>query len=222
MATLRTLSKFHSKLQGGGARPNLFEVQIPNLPDAAKNSTPAASWGSDVQENFSILCKAANLPASNIASIDVPFRGRTLKVAGDRTIDNWTITIINDEDFGIRNAMEAWMNAIARLSNNTGATKPEAYMTDAYVYQLGRGYSGKKHSEKNSTTAGDGAVTPLKSYKFVDIFPVAVSAIDLSYDSSDTIEEFTVEFAVQSFESIGTGTAGSNSGVGDQTGVNLL
>ena len=211
MSTLRTLSKFHSKLQGGGARPNLFEVQIPNLPNAATASSPKADWGTDVQENFSILCKAANLPASNIASIDVPFRGRTLKVAGDRTIDNWTVTIINDEDFSIRNAMEAWMNGIARLSNNTGATKPEAYMTDAFVYQLGRGYSGDRHSTKNSDTADGGKVTPLKSYKFIDIFPVAVSSIDLSYDSSDTIEEFTVEFAVQSFESLST----------DQTGVNL-
>ena len=211
MSTLRTLSKFHSKLQGGGARPNLFEVQIPTLPDAATSSTPKAEWGTDVQENFSILCKAANLPASNIASIDVPFRGRTLKVAGDRTIDNWTITVINDEDFGIRNAMEAWMNGIARLSNNTGATNPDSYMTDAYVYQLGRGYSGGRHSDKNSDSAGDASVSALKSYKFIDIFPVAVSSIDLSYDSSDTIEEFTVEFAVQSFESLSA----------DQTGVNL-
>ena len=212
MSNLRTLSKFHSKLQGGGARPNLFEVQIPNLPTAATTSTPKASWGSDIQENFSLLCKAANLPASNIASIDVPFRGRTLKVAGDRTIDNWTITVINDEDFAIRTAMEAWMNGIARLSNNTGSTMPDSYMTDAYVYQLGRGYSGKRHSKKNSATADGTKVTPLKSYRFIDIFPVSVSAIDLSYDSSDTIEEFTVEFAVQSFESLS----------GDQTGVNLV
>jgi len=208
MSTLRTLSKFHSKLQGGGARPNLFEVQIPNLPDAATGSTPKAEWGSDVQENFSILCKAANLPASNVASIDVPFRGRTLKVAGDRTIDNWTITVINDENFAIRTVMEAWMNSIARLSNNTGATRPEAYMVDAFVHQLGRGYSSGINSGKNSSSAGDAKVTPLKSYKFIDIFPVAVSAIDLSYDSSDTIEEFTVEFAVQSYESLSSDATG--------------
>ena len=208
MSTLRTLSKFHSKLQGGGARPNLFEVQIPNLPTAATDSTPKADWGTDVQENFSILCKAANLPASNIASIDVPFRGRTLKVAGDRTIDNWTITVINDENFAIRTVMEAWMNSIARLSNNTGATRPEAYMIDAEVHQLGRGYSSGINSGKNSSSAGDAKVTPLKSYKFIDIFPVAVSAIDLSYDSSDTIEEFTVEFAVQSYESLSSDATG--------------
>jgi hypothetical protein len=211
MSNLRTLSKFHSRLQGGGARPNLFEVRLDALPAAATGSTPKAQWGKTEQEDFSILCKAANLPASNIASIDVPFRGRTLKVAGDRTIDNWTITVINDEDFRIRNAIEAWMNGIARLSNNTGATNPGAYMEDAVVHQLGRGYSGKRHSTKNSDTSDGGKVTPLKSYKFIDIFPVAVSAIDLSYDSSDTIEEFTVEFAVQSFESLST----------DQTGINL-
>ena len=211
MSTLRTLSKFHSRLQGGGARPNLFEVRLDNLPDSVKQSTPTVSYGKTQQEDFAILCKAANLPASNIASIDVPFRGRTLKVAGDRTIDNWTITVINDENFAIRNVMEAWMNSIARLSNNTGATSPEAYMIDAEVHQLGRGYSGNKHSKKNSTTSGDTKVTPLKSYKFIDIFPVAVSAIDLSYDSSDTIEEFTVEFAVQSFESLSS----------DQTGIAL-
>ena len=202
MPTLRTLSKFQSKLQGGGARPNLFEVSIPNLPDAAKNSTPAATWGSEEQEDFTIMCKGAQLPASTIGSIDVPFRGRILKVAGDRTIENWSITVINDENFNIRNAMEAWMNSIARLSNNTGAVNPDSYMADAFVYQLGRGYSSGRHSTTNSTTADGEKVTPLKGYKFIDIFPVSVSSIDLSYDSSDTIEEFTVDFAVQSFESL--------------------
>ena len=218
MSTLRTLSKFQSKLQGGGARPNLFEVSIPELPDAAMNSSPKAIWGSEEQEDFTIMCKAAQLPASTIASIDVPFRGRILKVAGDRTIENWTITVINDENFNIRNAMEAWMNAIARLSNNTGAVNPSSYMCDAYVYQLGRGYSSNRHSKANSGTADGETITPLKSYRFIDIFPVSVSSIDLSYDSSDTIEEFQVEFAVQSFESIGSG---SGDGESDQTGVNL-
>ena len=208
MPTLRTLSKFQSKLQGGGARPNLFEVSIPNLPDAAKNSTPAATWGSEEQEDFTIMCKGAQLPASTIGSIDVPFRGRILKVAGDRTIENWSITVINDENFNIRNAMEAWMNSIARLSNNTGAVNPDSYMTDAYVYQLGRGYSNGRFSKSNSGTDDGESITPLKSYKFLDIFPVSVSSIDLSYDSSDTIEEFTVEFAVQSFESLSSDATG--------------
>ena len=208
MSTLRTLSKFKGKLQGGGARPNLFEVRLDNLPDAAKDSTPGASWGQQGQEDFAILCKAANLPASTIASIDIPFRGRTLKVAGDRTIENWTVTIINDENIYIRTAMEAWMNGIAKLDNNTGATNPGSYMESATVHQLGRGYSQGRHSEANSSSAGDTDVTPLKSYRFIDIFPVSVSSIDLSYDSSDTIEEFTVEFAVQSFESLATDATG--------------
>ena len=193
MSTLRTLSKFQSKLQGGGARPNLFEVSIPDLPDAEKNSSPKATWGSEEQEDFTIMCKGAQLPASTIASIDVPFRGRILKVAGDRTIENWTVTVINDENFNIRNAMEAWMNAIAKLSNNTGAVNPSSYMTDAYVYQLGRGYSSGRFSESNSTSSDGESVTPLKSYKFLDIFPVSVSAIDLSYDSGDTKLEHTFE-----------------------------
>ena len=104
--------------------------------------------------------------------------------------------------------MEAWMNAIARLSNNTGAVNPCSYMTDAYVYQLGRGYSSGRFSKANSGTDDGESITPLKSFKFLDIFPVSVSAIDLSYDSGDTIEEFTVEFAVQSFESLSDDATG--------------
>ena len=141
MSTLRTLSKFHSRLQGGGARPNLFEVRLDALPDAALTSTPRQLGVKPNKEDFSILCKAANLPASNIASIDVPFRGRTLKVAGDRTIDNWTVTIINDEDFRYQKchgSMDEWY---CKLGNNTGATNPGSYMIDATVHQLGRGYS---------------------------------------------------------------------------------
>ncbi len=143
--------------------------------------------------NFRFMCKAAVLPASNIANIDVPFRGRIFKVAGDRTIDTWTITIINDEAFALRTAMEAWMDQIAKLDNNLGATLPESYMTNASVFQLGRGSTA---SSRNN--AGDSNVV-LAEYEFIDIFPTEVSQIDLSYDSSDTLEEFTVTFQVQSF-----------------------
>jgi len=214
MSTLRTISNFKSNLIGGGARPNLFEVSLPSLPTAA--TAAGASWGSasgEEQETFNFLCKAANLPASNVASIDVPFRGRIFKVAGDRTIDNWTVTIINDENFLIRTAMEYWMNGIAKLDNNTGATDPQAYMTNAYVYQLGRGYDQGRHSQNNSTAAGGTSSDPLRSYTFFDIFPVNISAIDLSYDSGDTIEEYTVEFAVNNI-SIGTEP--------DQTGSQIV
>jgi len=207
MSTLRTISNLKSSLKGGGARPNLFEVSLTNFPAAAEG----ASWNNDAKETFQFMCKAAQMPASNVASIDVPFRGRIFKVAGDRTIDNWTVTIINDENFKLRNAFEAWMNGIAKLGTNTGATNPGSYMSSATVSQLGRGYSEGRNSKKASDTAGGTSVTPLKTYTFEDIFPVSVSSIDLSYDSSDTIEEFQVEFAVQSFESLSE----------DQTGIAL-
>lgn len=185
----KTISQFKSALIGGGARPNLFEVELPSFPDGI-------SWDSD---NFRFMCKAAALPAQNIASIDVPFRGRIFKVAGDRTIDTWTVTIINDEGFILRNAFEQWAELIARLDNNLGATDPNAYMRNAKVYQLGRG------SSASSTTNAGTANAVLKEYEFIDIFPTNVSQIDLSYDSSDTIEEFTVEFQVQSFSLVGAG-----------------
>ena len=195
MATTRpnkSIADFKGKLVGGGARPNLFEVQLAKLPTGI-------TWDADV---FQFMCKAASLPASTIANIDVPFRGRIFKVAGDRTVDVWSITVINDEDFKLRNAFEEWMDLIAKLDNNLGATSPDAYMVDAEVFQLGRG------STKASTDSGGTDNTVLKQYKFQSIFPTSLSAIDLSYDTGDTIEEFTVEFQVQSFEY--TGAGGSN------------
>ena len=194
MATSRsnkTISAFKSKLSGGGARPNLFEVELTNLP-----SNVAANWDAEI---FQFMCKAASLPAQNIANIDIPFRGRIFKVAGDRTIDTWTITVINDEDFRFRNAFENWTQQIANLDDNMGTTDPSAYMVDAKVYQLGRG--SEKSSQNNSGTEN----VVLKEYEFQNIFPTNVSAIDLSYDTGDTIEEFTVEFQVQSLKLTGAG-----------------
>lgn len=206
MSKLRTISAFKSSLAGGGARPNLFEVSIPNFPFNL-------DWD---DENFSFLCKTANLPASNISSIDVPFRGRILKVAGDRVIDPWSVTVINDENFKLRTAFEQWANEISKLDNNTGATNPTSYMVDAYVNQLGRGASSGKESKTNSDSSNDTTITPLRSYKFFDIFPTAIGQIDLSYDSSDTIEEYTVEFQVQ-YWSAGEGNQNNN----DQTNTTI-
>ena len=211
MSTLRTITNFKSKLQGGGARPNLFEVNIPTFPVAAAG----ADWDA---ETFQFLCKSAALPASNVAAIDVPFRGRVLKVAGDRTFDVWTITVINDEDFKLRSAFELWMNGISKLDNNTGATSPSSYMTNAIVHQLGRGADNGKFATANSDIGGGSTITPLRTYMFYDIFPTAVSAIDLSYESGDQLEEFTVEFQVQYW------TAGSSQDTGgatDLTGVQI-
>ena len=180
---LRTISNFKSKLTGGGARANLFEVVL-TFPDAAQPD-------SDVLEKARFLVKGANLPASNVAQIDVPFRGRILKIAGDRTFDTWSITVLNDTDFSIRSAFEKWMNFINRVSDNTGATNSEDYQADAYVYQLDR--SGET----------------LRKYHFFDVFPTQVSPIELSYDSAG-IQEFTVELQVQWWEAV-RGT-GDNSG----------
>ena len=185
----KTISQFKSQLIGGGARPNLFEVELTTLP-------AGIAWPSD---NFRYMCKAAQLPASVIANIDIPFRGRIFKVAGDRTIEPWSITVINDEDFRIRKAMEEWVDRIAKLENNLGATDPSAYMVNAKVFQLGRGAT-----VSSSTNAGDRNAV-LREYEFIDIFPTNVSSIDLSYDSSDTIEEFVVDFQVQSFAFVDAG-----------------
>ena len=172
---IRKITDFKSKLTGGGARANLFEVVL-SFPDIAQTS-------STVLDKARFMVKAANLPASNVAPIDVPFRGRMLKVAGDRTFDSWTITVINDTDFSIRSAFENWMNKINRVSDNTGVTDPSRYQADAFVFQLDR----------------DGSV--LRTYHMYDLFPTQVSPIDLSYDAQG-IQEFTVELQVLWWEAI--------------------
>jgi len=163
---------FKSKLRGGGARPNLLKATL-NFPAYA---------GGDV-ELSSFLCKTAALPVSEMALVTVPFRGRQLKIAGDRTFANWTVTIINDTDFSVRDAMERWMNGINAHQANTGLSNPVDYEADLSVDQLDRN--------------GD----VLKTYNFRGCFPTNVSEIALSYETNDVIEEFTVEFAIQYWES---------------------
>ena len=185
--TLRTISQFKANLTGGGVRPNLFEVALnfpsdsdltfmSNDPDASPENQEISDEG--VADKVPFLVKAANLPASNITPVEVPFRGRILKVAGERTFDTWTVTVLNDTDFKIRTAMEQWMNGISRLANGSGEVNPTDYTKDAMVKQLGRN--------------GD----ILRSYNFVGLFPTNISEVPLSMDTTDTIEEFTVEFQV--------------------------
>jgi hypothetical protein len=178
-----TLTKFKSVLTGGGARPNLFEVSMDSFPGYTKQ----------VGEDIKFLCKGASLPESTVGLVEVPFRGRTFKVAGDRTFAPWSITVINDTNFAIRNAMETWMQTIAQYKDGSGATTPESYMKEATVSQLSR-----LASDLGKTSDGDTKTTNnyAGQYKFYDIWPTSVSSIDLSYDSSDVIEEFTVEFQV--------------------------
>lgn len=178
-----SIQDFKAALKGGGARANLFEVSL-TLPTGVSK---AAGWSDN---NFSILCKAAALPASTVTPIDVPFRGRIFKVAGERTFEPWTITIINDEDFAIRKTMENWAQFVAQYGDGSGVTNPNSYMTSARVNQL------KRSSTTNSASTGSG-LNVAASYIFESIFPTSIGAIDLSYDNADAIEEFQVEFQVQ-------------------------
>lgn len=162
---------FKSKLRGGGARSNLFKATI-NYPGYA---------GGDA-ELTSFLCEAASLPGSTFGIINVPFRGRILKLAGDRTFAEWQVTIINDTDFSIRNSIERWMNGINSHSTNTGLASPIAYEADLTVEQLDR--SGES----------------VKKYTFRGAFPSEISPIELSYGATDEIERFQVTFAYQYFE----------------------
>jgi len=192
MADTKTLTDFKSKLEGGGARSNLFEVSIPSFPNAISGAWNSGENGEN--DKFRFLCKASNLPASNIGEVAVPFRGRVLKVAGDRTIDPWTVTVINDEDFKLRTAFEKWANAMSKLDDATGVTNPTSYMTNAYVMQLGRGATPFSTENKGGTSS------VLRTYKFYSIFPTTVSAITLSYDNINAEpEQFDVTFAVQYF-----------------------
>jgi hypothetical protein len=171
MATLG-VDDFKSKLIGGGARPNLFKATV----------TYPGYAGGDV-ELTSFMCKGAQLPSSTIAQLEVPFRGRQLKIAGDRTFENWTITVLNDTGMEVRNAMERWMNGMNEHVNNVGLSNPTDYQADMTIEQL------------------DKAGNITKSYTIRGAYPINVSGIDLSYDTNDAIEEFTVELAYQYWES---------------------
>ena len=161
-----------AKLVGGGARPNLFKVTMA-FPSYVTANVELASY----------MCKASSMPASTITPIEVPFRGRQLKIAGDRTFDPWSVTIINDTDFNVRNSFEQWMNGINQHKANTGLTQPSSYMADMIVQQLDK----------------DGTVE--KTYNIRGTFPTNLGAIELSYETGDTIEEFEVELQIQYWES---------------------
>ena len=178
MATFnqRNITEFRSRLSGGGARANLFEIEIA-FPD---------ELGIDfnlVTDKVPFLVKAAEIPASNLGNIPVPYRGRVLPVAGDRTFDPWTVTIINDTDFIIRDAMEKWSNSINDLQTAQGTINPEVYQKSALVKQLSREGSAPGDPEKT-----------LRTYKFEGIYPNTVSSIPLDFGATDQIEEFQVTF----------------------------
>ena len=198
---LRKITDFKSKLTGGGARPNLFEANIIFPSQALQGGTTdngtggSIDWENNAQDEFQFLCKATSMPTQTIGSVDVPFRGRILKVAGDRTFEPWSVTVINDENFRVRRSFEKWAQKINNLSTGVGEVDPSKYMGVGYVHQLSR-----------STTRGITDIAGVDSqaknkvvhtYKIDEIWPSEIGSIDLSYESSDAIEEFTVTFQVQ-------------------------
>ena len=180
----RSITNFRDRLVGGGARPNFFEVNI-TIPESVSKL-------GDVDTDMRFMVKAAEIPAANLGNIPVPFRGRVLPVAGDRTFDPWTVTIINDTNFHIRDAMERWSDFINDLQTAQGEINPENYQKVGFVKQLSR----------RGTGAGDG-VDILREYKFTGIYPNVVSSIPLDYGASDQIEEFQVTFNYLFWEVIG-------------------
>jgi hypothetical protein len=171
-----------SALEFGGARPSHFQVSL-QLPSNLEIPNK------DVfQRKISFLASAASLPASTITPIEVSYFARKIKVAGSRTFEDWTITVLNDEDFALRGAFEAWSNAIngrtSNLRQNGATSSPESYKTDALVKQF----------------AKDSETTPIRKYRFQGLFPTAVSTIELNWNTDSEIETFTVNFAYDLWE----------------------
>ena len=189
----RTIDDFKSRLVQGGARPNLFEVEF-NFPSAIGDQLSVSTVEEDLK--FRMMIKGAQLPASNIAEVVVPFRGRQLKVAGDRRFDPWTITVMNDGDFNIRDAFEKWSNFIIKVSDGSGTINPADYQAEWTVHQLGRGAGDLMTPGEQNTNQ----LPVLRSYRMRGCWPSAISGIELSYDSADTIEEFQVTMQVQYWE----------------------
>jgi hypothetical protein len=167
------INDFKSRLRGGGARANQFKVTLPFPGYAAVGGETS---------DMAFLCTATSTPASSVAEVAIPFRGRSLYVAGDRTFETWSTTVLNDTDFKIYRAVERWLNGINNMTDNEGIANPADYQVDAFV----------DHLDRNGST--------LKSYTYRGLFPVALDNIALNYGTNDTIEEFGVTFQFQYFE----------------------
>lgn len=180
MANLFNIDAFRAQLAGGGARSTLFRIML-SAPEYVGFPT----------EKFSMLAKATQLPGSSMGFVEMSYWGRKIKLAGDRTFQDWNATIINDEDFNIRDAFEKWSNSMASYSTEAeklrvgGATSnPSSYVGSAVIEQY--------------TKTGEIA----KSYKLVNLFPTDISPIDVSWEANDQVEEFDVTFAYDYFDPI--------------------
>ena len=168
------INEFKSRLRGGGARANQFKVTLPFPGYAAVGGETS---------DLAFLCKATAIPGQSVANVPIDFRGRKLQIAGDRTFEPWTITVINDTDFKLYRAFERWMNGINNMTDNEGIANPADYQVDAFVDQL----------DRNGAT--------IKSYTLRGAFPNTIAPIELTYDEATAIEEFAVTFSYQYFES---------------------
>ena len=167
------INEFKSRLRGGGARANQFKVTLP-FPGYA-------SVGGETSD-LAFLCSATALPGQTVGQVAIPFRGRVLNIAGDRTFEPWTITVLNDTDFKLYRAFERWMNGINNMTDNEGIANPADYQVDGFVDQL----------DRNGNT--------LKSYTYRGLYPEVLANIPLNYATNDTIESFDVTFRYQYFE----------------------
>ena len=170
---MENINDFKAKLAGGGARANQFKVTMP-FPGYAQ-------VGGEI-EDLAFLCTTAQIPAMNVGLVNVPFRGRQIKIAGDRTFADWSITVLNDTNFKLRNAFERWQNGINNMTDNEGLSNPVDYQVDAFIDQL----------DRNGNT--------LKSYTLRGAFPTEIAAIDLNFATNDEVETFGVTFQYQYFE----------------------
>ena len=161
---MASLSEFRGQFEGG-ARPTLYNVSL---------VYPAGVAGADATTKSAFMCKGAQLPGITVNPIEVPYQGRTVKIAGDRSFQPITLTIINDSDWKVRNAFERWFNLMNQHSENVGSVRPSEYQVDMVIDQLDR---------KGQVIA---------SYTLVGAFPSDLSPIELGFDQVDTIEEFTV------------------------------
>lgn len=187
--------EFKSRLNGG-VRPNLYQVDI-NFPTGVGDQK-------SLKEQGQYLCRSTSLPTHSQGLIEVPFRGRFLKIPGDRTFEAWTATFYNTSDFNLRAAFENWINIANQTDENIGVVGGlDALFTDVTVRQLSKDSAGGKNSV-------------LRTYRLVDAWPTSVGAINVAFDSNDAIEEFDVEFQYQYLDANGPGESveSGSTGVG--------
>jgi len=186
---MANITEFKSRLSGGGVRPNQFKVRL-SFPDVA--TAGAGASGTSLMDDLSFLCEASTLPGQTIGKTTVKFRGRELKLAGDsRTFEDWGIDVLMDTDFKLYDAFTNWMNAINNLADNTGVINTELYQATGDVIQMDR----------------DGK--PLKTIKFIGMFPNKLGDIELDYKTENQIQTFTVDFSYQWYEYSSTSTGGA-------------